>query len=174
MRVFGRRLSNWWLLLFIPLIVVASPLLLIAFFAANRLAGAIVGPPAIWNRTFHPPSREELVGSYVESERHWDRSEMSGHATLELDEDGSMNVNNLPYDDITSTCLLSGSGKWSGPIDGNDNVIINLILTAKDAQGSCAPNSYSFLELAGHAKPYGLYWVLGDPDSGTGIWLKKQ
>lgn len=103
-----------------------------------------------------------------------DRSEMNNHAALELHEDGSMKVSGLPFESITSTCMLSGSGKWSGPTGGNDLVTIDLILIDKDAHGSCTPDSYSFLELVGHAKPYGLYWVLGDPDSGTGVWLKKQ
>jgi len=30
------------------------------------------------------------------------------------------------------------------------------------------------LELAGHSQPYSLYLVIGDPDSGTGIWFKKR
>jgi hypothetical protein len=30
------------------------------------------------------------------------------------------------------------------------------------------------LEVAGHFKPYRLYWVLVYPDSGTGIWFKKR
>jgi|GEM_PF-3317341 len=174
MRVFGKHLSKWWLLLFVPVLVLAWPVLLIGFFAANNLAGAILGPPALWERTLNSPPQAELVGFYAESERHWDRPEMSGHATLELHGDGSMNVSDLPNDGITSTCLLSGSGRWSGPTSTGDLVKIDLVLVAKDAHGSCAPGSYSFLELVGHAKPYGFYWVLGDPDSGTGIWLKKQ
>ena len=82
-----------------------------------------------------------------------------------------MEVESLPVDSITSSCILSGTGQWSGP---DEDQKLDLIVTSNGPPGSCESGSYSFLELVGHSKPYGLYWVLGDPDSGTGIWLKKQ
>jgi hypothetical protein len=170
-RLFSRQISNWWLLLLVPVVLISLPVLLICFFAANNLIGAIIGSPAIWNRPPHSPPREDLVGRYVESERHWDRSKNGPDAALELNKDGSMRVSNLPEDVITSTCILSGSGRWSGP-DEDQN--IHLIVTSDGSPGACASGSWVFLEVARRSKPYDLYWVLGDPDSGTGIWLKKQ
>ena len=107
----------------------------------------------------------------MESERHWDQAKTGPDALLELHSDGSMKVSFLPDDSIGSSCVLSGTGTWSGP-DGEQK--INLTVNSDGAQGSCESGSYSFLELVGHSKPYTLYWVLGDPDSGTGIWLKRQ
>lgn len=170
MHIFGKRLSNWWLLLIVPVLIISSPLLLLGYFAANNLAGAIIGPPAIWNRTWHSPPRNDLVGEYVESERHWDHPSTNARATIELEADGSMSVSSLPDDNVTSTCILSGTGTWRGP---DDDQQIDLVLTSDGTAESCKSGSYSFLELVGHSKPYELYWVLGDPDSGTGIWLKK-
>lgn len=170
MRVFGKQFSYWWFLLIAPVLIISSPLLLILFFAANNFAGAILGPPAIWNRTWHSPPRKDLVGRYIESERHWDQPDTHSKATLELRADGSMNVSALPDDSVTSTCILSGTGTWQGP---DEDQKLDLIYISDGSAGSCKSGSYSFLELAGHSEPYDLYWVLGDPDSGTGIWLKK-
>lgn len=171
MQFFGKQLSTWWLLLLFPLVLVCLPLLLISFFALNNLAGAIIGPPAFWNRTRHSPPREALVGRYVETERRWDQSSDHSNAWLELRSDGSMSVGALPEDAITSVCTLSGNGRWGVP-DADEK--INLFVTSDGAHGSCQSGSYGSFELVGQAEPYGLYWVLGDPDSGTGVWLKKQ
>jgi len=168
MRVFGRQISKWWLL---PSgLIVCSPLLLPLFFAANNFAGAIVGPPAIWDVPFRHPSQDDLVGRYVESERHG-YSEYAGPAVLELKSDGTMTVNDLPQDSGTNTCTLSGSGSWRAP--GGQEV--GLDFNSDGAPGICKSGWYaSSLEVAGHSKSYKLYWVLGDPDSGTGIWLKRR
>jgi hypothetical protein len=171
MRVFGKQFSNWWLLLILPSLIICAPFLLILFFAANNFAGAIIGPPAIWNRTWNSPPRADLIGKYVESERHWDQPGPYSRVALELRADGSMSVSALPNDSITSTCILSGTGTWRGP-DADQK--LDLVYTSDGAVGSCKSDSYPFLELAGHSKPYELYWVLGDPDSGTGIWLRKR
>ncbi len=171
MQVFGRPISKWWLILLVPVLVVGAPMLLILFFAANNLARAIIGPPAIWNRPRHTPLREDLIGRYVESERHWDRAKTGPDAVLELKSDGTMRVRALPNDSITSTCTLSGSGRWTGP---DENQHLDLMVTSDNAPASCESGSYSFLEIAGRSKPYDLYWVLGDPDSGTGVWMRKQ
>lgn len=171
MQVFGKKISNWWLLGLSIILLVCSPVLLILFFAANSFAGAAIGPPVIWHRTWHSPPREDLVGRYRESERHWDQSKTGPEATLELRSDGSMSVRALPEEFRTTTCILSGTGKWNGP-DEDQKLDLNLI--SDGSPGSCDSASYSLLELTGHSKPYGLYCVLGDPDSGTGIWLRKQ
>jgi hypothetical protein len=171
MRVFGKQFSNWWLLLILPSLIICAPFLLIFFFAANNFVGAIVGPPAIWNRMWNSPPRGDLIGKYVESERHWDQPSPYSKAVLDLRADGSMSVSALPDDSIASTCILSGTGTWRGP-DADQK--LDLVYTSDGAAGSCKSDSYPFLELAGHSKPYELYWVLGDPDSDTGIWLKKR
>ena len=171
MQVGGRQFSKWWLLLLIPLFLASAPVLLILFFAGNDLIGAIIGPPAMWERTHNSPPREELVGRYKESKRTWDRPQNGPDAMVELREDGSMEVESLPDDSITGSCMLSGMGQWSGP---DEDQKLDLIVTSNGAPGSCESGSYPFMELVGHSKPYGLYWVLGDPDSGTGIWFKKQ
>ena|SRR5579863_2906722 len=171
MQIFGRQVSNGWLLLIPPLLILASPLLMMMFFMGNNLAGAIIGPPAIWNRTWHSPPRSDVEGEYSESGRHLDQGIQLPAASLSLESDGSMTVANLRYEFGETSCTLSGKGGWSGP-DGEQRIGLNVI--SDGAAGSCGSDFYSGLELAGHSKPYKLYWVVGDPDSGNGIWLHKK
>lgn len=96
---------------------------------------------------------------------------MGPDAVLELNSDGSLRVSALPYEFWPKTCTLSGSGRWSRP-DEDGRIILDV--TSDDASGSCESGSYSYIEIARRSKPYELYWILGDPDSGTGVWLKRQ
>ena len=68
--------------------LIASPILLMGFFMANNLAGAMFGPPAIWNRPWQAPPRKDLVGNYMESERNLDDSSPPAVASLTLQADG--------------------------------------------------------------------------------------
>jgi hypothetical protein len=154
----------------VPIAFIASPILLMGFFMANNLAGAMFGPPAIWNRPWQIPPREDLVGNYMESERHLDDSSPPAAASLTLQADGSMTVANLPANFGASTCTLSGTGSWKGPDDEG----IRLTVVSDLNPGSCQSGSYAGLELAGHSKPYRLYWIVGDPDSGTGVWFRNR
>lgn len=169
MQLVGRQVSKWWLLLLLPLLLVASPLILMLFFAGNNLAGAIVGPPAIWNRPFHTPFHRDLVGKYEESTRHTDHQMNRSKAILQLNADDSMSVTALPYEAGQTTCVLSGGGRWKGP---DQNSQIDLIYESDGTLGSCISGAYSPVEITGRSRPYGLYWIIGDPDSGTGVWLK--
>jgi hypothetical protein len=141
------------------------------FFMGNDFVGAIFGPPAIWNRTRHTPPRTEILGAYSESERHLDQENFSPPASLVLNADGSMKVLNLPFEFWPNHCVVSGHGKWKGP-DADE--MIELEVVSDGTSGNCKSGSYSSLELTGNSQPYRLYWVVGDPDSGTGIWLKKS
>jgi hypothetical protein len=169
-QAFGKRFSNWWLLAVAPIAFIAFPVLLMGFFMANNLAGAMFGSPAIWNRPLQVPPRADLVGSYVEFERHVDVNGQSGAASLTLRADGSMTVKNLPSDSGASSCTLSGTGSWKGPDDDG----ISLRVVSDQSLGSCGSDDYSGLQLAGHSNPYRLYWIVGDPDSGTGVWFRKK
>jgi hypothetical protein len=169
-RAFGKRFSNWWLLVLTPIAFIALPILLTGFFMANNLAGAMFGPPAIWNRTWQVPPRTDLVGSYVESERNLDDNSPFAAASLTLQADGSMIVANLPANFGESPCTLAGTGSWKGPDDDG----IGLTVVSDLNPGSCQSGYYTGLELAGHSNPYRLYWIVGDPDSGTGVWLRKR
>jgi hypothetical protein len=171
MKIRGRQISNWWLLLFGALLLLASPLLLMGFFMSNNLAGAIFGPPAIWNRPSKPPSTGDIAGSYRESERHWQDHATTTRATLSLNSDGTMTVTNLPDSNGETGCILSGKGTWSEP-DGESKVV--LFIQQNDSVATCKTGGYGSFEIAGHSKPYSLYWVLGDPDSGEGVWLKSD
>lgn len=137
---------------------------------ANEFAGAMFGPPAIWNRPWQTPPRKDLVGNYMESERHLDDSSPPATASLSLQADGSMTVGNLPANFGTSTCTLSGTGSWKVPDD--DGILLPVV--SDQHPGSCQSGLYASLELAGHSRPYRLYWIVGDPDSGTGVWLRKR
>ena len=139
------------------------------FFMANNLMGALFGPPAVWNRPWQVPPREDLVGQYMESERHLNESRPPAAASLTLQADGSMTVANLPAEFGPSTCTLSGRGSWAGPYD--DGVHVTVI--SDEHSGSCPSGPYG-LVLAGRSKPYRLYWIVGDPDSGTGVWFRKR
>ena len=169
MQVRGRQFSNWWLFLLLPLFVAIAPFLLILLLVGSSLAGAILGPPAIWNRPWHTPSPKDLVGQYVESERHGGPAWPYPIAQLEFHQDGTMIVRDLPLQSGTETCLLSGSGTWKGPGVWQK---VDLIVNSTKAGSTCGTGYYSILELAGHSKPYNLYWAFGDADSGTGVWLK--
>jgi hypothetical protein len=142
MQSFGKRISNWWLLALVPVAVVALPVLLMGFFMANNLAGALFGPPAIWNRTWHNPPRQNIVGSYSESERHLDDTSPSSAASLTLEANGSMAVANLPTDFGQITCTLSGAGSWSGPGVHQE---IDLTVVSDRRPGSCESGSYASL-----------------------------
>lgn len=170
MRVFGKQISRWWLLLLIPIALLCVLVLPFLFFAGNNLAGAIVGPPAIWNRPSGTPAQADLAGRYVETKRTWDRKENGPQAVLDLKSDGTMMVRALPDDRITSVCTLSGSGMWMA--DGQQ---INLDFVSDGTPGTCeSGNMAGNPQIAGRSGPYELYWIFGDPDSGTGIWLKRQ
>ena len=56
MRIMKRSISAWWLLFLVPVCILSLPVLLFLFFAANNLAGAIWGPPALWNRPWRSPA----------------------------------------------------------------------------------------------------------------------
>ena len=169
MRILERSISAWWLLLFVPLFIVSLPVLLILFFAANNFAGAIFGPPALWNRPWHSPAPEALIGRYSESERRW--SEMaSPPAALELRSDGSASAWNLPSEVALHTCVISGTGSWRGPDQGGQVRIDFPKSVTADACHVAEPG-YASLALAGHSQPYRLYLIIEDPDSGTGIWF---
>jgi hypothetical protein len=85
-----------------------------------------------------------------------------------------MVVRDLPSEFGEEICLLSGIGKWQQSGTGGDQRI-NLLYTAgQESTNVCKSGSYVALELAGHSKPCLLYWVLGDPDSGAGVWFKRE
>ena len=157
----GHSISAWWLLVLVPLCILFLPALSILFFAANDLAGAILGPPAIWNRPWHSPPPATLVGRYTESERRW--SEMaSPAAALELRGDGSASAWNLPSEAALQTCVISGAGSWSGP-DQDGWVRIDFPPSVTTVACRVNEPAYASFAPAGHSQPYSLYLVIGDP-----------
>jgi hypothetical protein len=171
MQVFGRNVSPWWMLFAIAILVISSPLLLMGFFAANNFAGAILGPPAIWHRPSSSPPHQDMVGQAQEKRRHSEKDIHQNPADLTLRADGTMVVEGLPYEFYPNTCTIAGTGTWKGP---DSNQTIDLFVAGSGKPGVCASNSYSMLEITGRSKPYGLYWVIGDPDSGNGVWLSRK
>ena len=172
MRILGRTISPWWFLLFALICILSLPALLFLFIAGNLVIGAILGPPAIWNRTWHSPAPAALVGKYRESERNWNER-ASPEATMELRGNGSAVASTLPPFASSRTCILSGTGTWSGrDTDGEVQIQFPESVTAV-ACGIDRP-AYASFTLAGHSQPYSLYLVIGDPDSGTGIWFERQ
>ena len=171
MRVFGKQLSRWWLLLLLPVGLLALPALLMLYFMGNALAAGVFGPPAIWNRPWNTPNRSDLVGGYSERERRLVNAIEQPPASITLNGDGSIRVANLPYEFVNEDCVLSGVGTWRAPDSFGK---IDLDFVSDGAKGSCKSSGYGFLEVTGLSKPHGLYWVVGDPDSGTGVWLKKD
>jgi hypothetical protein len=160
------------MLLAVLLLVLSAPLLLMGFFAANNLAGAIFGPPAIWERPTGTPAHQDIVGEYQETTRRTDDQTHETASSLTLRVDGTMVVEGLPYEIYPNTCTISGTGRWNGP--GGDEQQIYLFVTSKEGPGLCASGEYAGLEVTGHSKPYSLYWVLGDPDSGNGVRLSRR
>jgi hypothetical protein len=170
MKILRWRLSNWWLLVLVPIAIISVPLLLFGLIVGGHVVGGIVGPPAIWNRPSKLPARADLAGSYRESKRHWQGHTATTPASLTLDSDGTMTVSNLPDSNGETDCILSGKGRWSGP-DEHSGVV--LFLQQNDNSATCKTGGYGSFEIAGRSTPNTLYWVLGDPDSGEGVWLQR-
>ena len=171
MRVFGQHFSSWWLLLLLPIGLFGLPSLVGLFFAANLFAGAILGPLAIWEIPWTTPARSELVGRYIESERHLDREAPGPAATVELHQDGTMRVDALPDDLQPGFCTLTGIGTWIAP--SSDTELLLHVAAAEKGPHRCESSTYP-IEVTGHWAPHGLYRVAGDPDSGTGIRFRRQ
>ena len=169
----GHQLSKWWCLLLVPAVLFGLPAVLMLIFLGNDIAGIIVGPPAIWNRTSQFPSRPYLVGSYQGTYSGADEGSAVVSASLLLNADGSAEVSGLPYEFYPMTCTLSGNGTWARQI-GDFDQKIDLRVTSDGKAGSFASGDYGSFMLAGHASPYKLYWVIGDPDSGTGLWMNRR
>ena len=74
------------------ILLVGIPILLLGLIVGGHIVGGILGPPAIWERTRHSPPRTDLIGTYMEAERHWDHSKTGPNAIVELRLDGSMSV----------------------------------------------------------------------------------
>jgi hypothetical protein len=130
------------MLLAVPLVVLGAPMLLIGFFAANNFAGAILGPPAIWERPKNSVSRQDVVGEYVEISRNTTDQVPSKKATLALRADGTMVVEGLPYEFYPDTCTITGTGTWNGPDD--NELKIDLSLTSDGSSGVCPPGGINF------------------------------
>ena len=135
------------------------------------LLAGVLGPPAIWERTGRSPPRADLVETYIEVERHRHNSKTGPNASLQLRACGSMSVHALPLNDGIHVYMLSGTGKWEGPRGDQE---LDLDFISDGVTDSCKSANYGFLQLAGKFTSYGLYWVLSDPDSGTGIRFKRQ
>ena len=70
MQALGRHISNWWLLLLVPVVLWGIPFLLLGFIIGSHILGGVFGPPTIWERTRCLPPRGDFVGAYIEVERH--------------------------------------------------------------------------------------------------------
>jgi len=171
MRILRTEISRWWLLLLVPVLIACLPILGFALIVAGHVVGGIIGPPAIWQKTRTTPSPAALAGRYIETERQWQgHTKPSSKALLVLSEDGSLQVSGLPESDGSISCVLSGTGKW---INYNGTTI-DLAIASDGRSGSCASGTYGSVALTRQSPPYKLHWVLGDPDSGEGIWLERQ
>jgi len=177
MKILRWRFSNWWLSVIIPIGIILVPVFFFGLIVASHLAGAVLGPPAIWNRPLTTPSRSEIAGSYHEVKRVWQDGISGPHATLRLKDDGTMTVTNLPKSDGIESCMLSASGTWGMSLDDVSGIDLTVLKT--DSSTTCKLEGLPYgisgaFNIAGHRKPYSLYWILGDPDSGEGIWFNRD
>jgi len=181
MKILKWHFSNWWLLLLATVLVISAPFLLLGFIVAGHIGGAVFGPPAIWNRPGRAIRSSDIAGSYHEAERQWQGGSPKIRASLQLSNDGTMTINNLPDSipgsDGETNCLMSGSGRWG--VSGDDDSQVDLTIEKYGASATCKieglPYSISgVLLVAGRSKPFKLYWILGDPDSGEGVWLSRD
>jgi hypothetical protein len=85
-----------------------------------------------------------------------------------------MDVHDLPVEEYPNTCVLSGTGQWVIPSGSPGDYRVGLVVNADGKANSCKSGEYPYFIVAGQSKPYHLYWVVGDPDSGTGVWLKRE
>ncbi len=171
MRFFGRNISRWWLIAAPPVLLMLLPGMLMLFFFGNNLAGAVFGPPAIWNRPWDSPQRADMFGTYLESRRNLDQAvEFKHPAVITLRDDGSMIVSDLPTQSELSGCTVSAKGFWGGP--WGDTIDIRF-MPSQDKR-ACDRSEYWSIQIASRSKPYRLYMPVGDPDSGTGIWFEHK
>jgi hypothetical protein len=172
--ILGKKVSRWWLSLFVPLFLIALPFILLLPIIVGNVAHGFFGPPAIWNRPRNLPPISDLVGNYVESEQNWEDKPTHIPATLHLNTDGSMTVQNLPYMEGEARCTMTGSGKWQQGGTSDHHRVFLIFTPSHEGSSACKAGEYAAFELAGHSAPYSLYWVLDDPDLGMGVWMKRK
>jgi hypothetical protein len=85
-----------------------------------------------------------------------------------------MTIDNFPDSDGELNCVMSESGRWK--IDDSE---VDLIFEKYDSSSTCKIEGLPYgimgaLSVAGHSKPYRLYRTLGDPDTGEGVWLRRD
>lgn len=125
------------------------------------------------------PKDQDIVGTYV-----LDRFDLptgikvtESNVEVELHADGTFIAKNVPpwrTDDLSSTLsssLVSGTGKWEkaslGTLDPGGHSMWGIYLRTPD-------NRFCPANFTGRKLPYGLIFVLGDPDSGDAILLKRK
>ena len=156
----------------ITLAIIVGVLALPFLFGFVHSIGSLFGPPAIWDRPSAVARVEDLAGRYDESSRNLYPSYDGPKAAVELNRDGTMLVSHLPYQQIDQGyCELSGTGYWSGSSDGEH---LDLQLVTAEGPNVCPPKRYAALAIAGHKRPFALFWIVSDPDSGTGVWLASN
>ena len=141
------------------------------YFMANDFAGGLFDPPAIWDRPWNAPQRSDLFGTYEEYKQSVGQKVGGSHAHISLNADGSASVDSLSSQDSSDTCTTSAEGSWSEYGEGK----VELMFAAAGRKEQYAVKDAFFeLEIAGRSKPYRLYMPVSDPDSGTGIWFRRE
>ncbi len=147
-----------WGVAIVAILVLLSPVFLIAFLMADNFLRALFSPTR--DAVVVEPTRNALAGTYV-----------SLAATLTLRADQTFEVTNLPSFDMEGerqSCEWNGVGRWT-----LHRSSLGLLLTdSSRAHGkiNCSEGTQdnSFVVL-GQQPPYKLYLVIGDPDSGEGL-----
>jgi hypothetical protein len=192
MEIFKHRISNWWLALIVPVLLVVLLMTPLTLIILGHAAGAVIGPPALWRMPREMPDRNALVGTYVESSnnvygRFNSYSNVGGikvgSARITLNGDGSMTAQDLPIDDPVSwnlerhgICLYSVQGTWATrSTDPGLAVDLNPISQVPPSLSMppCNLNYAMTAAFMGQSQPYSIYWSVGDPDSGVGIEFRQ-
>jgi hypothetical protein len=124
------------------------------------------------------PSKAELVGKYALTEipaaRRSQTSTDGPAATVQLEADGSFEIDGLPScfaDDRAPSKRLTGTiaGQWSvTQLQGE--YVLELLVKSGPLQHGWNLG----VEIRGRAAPFELYFVVGDPDTGTELVFSRS
>lgn len=125
------------------------------------------------------PAAKDIIGTYM-----LERYDLPSVTTikhtpvrLELHADSTFTATNIPPweleipDDGFFSSLLSGTGRWEistlGMVDPGAKPIWGIYLRSKE-------HDFHPADFTGEGPPYGLIFILGDPDSGNAVILRKD
>jgi len=176
-------------LLFVPVGIVGTPILLLGLFLATetgtRLLSSVIGPVNIWNAANSIPPDGEVLGHYrltgsTEESLHAKGIFISGNSGFTLEPNHKLEVIDLPAFDEWGKprdCNYNGNGTWSlyGPTgEISLTMDIKVVPATPENLKACGTENAGLMTLLGHSAPHRFWYVIGDPDEDEGLLYKKD